>query len=164
MEHSRTRRGLIKGALVAATSGAMAGPSTAPTGERGIGGFDHVAVPLRNASAMAAFYRALGLTVNETDRVCSVHFGDQKINFHQPALWKSKTFTLRASAAKPPCGDFCFVWEGSMDSLRVTLKRARADIEEGPVERTGGRAGGTVGMSVYVRDPDGNLVEFILYP
>jgi len=130
-----------------------------------VSGFDHVAAPMRNSAAMVRFYRALGFRVNEGERICSVHFGDQKINFHRPALWQSDGFTLRAPLARPPCGDFCFVWDGSADALTAQLDRAGAEVIEGPVAREGGRAGGTAtGTSWYVRDPDGNLLEFIVYP
>jgi len=130
-----------------------------------VSGFDHVAAPMRNSAAMVRFYRALGFRVNEGERICSVHFGDQKINFHRPALWQSDGFTLRAPSARPPCGDFCFVWDGSADALTAQLDRAGAKVIEGPVAREGGRAGGTAtGTSWYVRDPDGNLLEFIVYP
>ena len=130
----------------------------------GVSGFDHVATPMRNSDAMVRFYRELGFQVKEGARICSVHFGDHKINFHRPTLWQSDAFKLRASAAKPPCGDFCFVWDGSADALTERLDRAGAEVIEGPVERQGGRAGGTAkGTSWYVRDPDGNLLEFIIY-
>ena len=102
-------------------------------------GFDHVAVPMQNSDAMVRFYRHLGFTVRSGTRICSVHFGDHKIHFHRPTLWQSEAFTLRASAAKPPCGDFCFVWGGSPDTLRARLDRAGVEIVEGPVERQGGR-------------------------
>ena len=69
--------------------------------------------------------------------------------------------TNRAPAAVPPCGDFCFVWEGTAEALKVTLDRAAAKIELGPVPRQGGRR--KTGSSVYVRDPDGNLLEFMIY-
>ena len=129
-----------------------------------IAGFDHVAVPMRDAERMVAFYRALGFHVNEGEAICSVHVGDHKINFHRPSLWQRKTFALKAPGAMPPCGDFCFVWEGSMTALRRTLNAAGAPIIEGPSERQGGRDGGrATGTSVYVRDPDQNLVEFIVY-
>ncbi len=127
-------------------------------------GFDHVAVPMRNTDAMIGFYRSLGLRVNEGERICSVHFGDNKINFHRPALWQDQRFTLRAPAAQPPCGDFCFVWDGGEEGLLETLRRAGAEIVIGPVERQGGRDGGEAsGTSRYTRDPDGNLLEFIIY-
>ncbi|HUF75696.1 MAG TPA: hypothetical protein VMM35_05425, partial [Longimicrobiales bacterium] len=101
--------------------------------------------------------------VREGPQIVSIHFADQKINFHRPPLWQSATFTLRASAARPPCGDFCWVWRGSREALVAALERAGAAIEvEG--QRTGGRDGGdAVGQSTYTRDPDGNLLEFIRY-
>ena len=83
------------------------------------------------------------------------------INFHRPELWQ-RDFSLRASAALPPCGDLCLVWRGSEESLLALLHGADAHVEEGPVEREGGRR--AVGSSIYVRDPDGNLVEFLAYP
>ena len=129
-----------------------------------ITGFDHVAVPMRNSEAMVRFYRALGLQVNEGERICSVHFGDHKINFHRPGLWQNNSFTLRASGARPPCGDFCFVWNGTDEALGDRIARAEAEIVEGPVDRRGGRDGGrATGISRYTRDPDGNLLEFIIY-
>jgi lactoylglutathione lyase len=124
-------------------------------------GFDHVAVPMQNTDAMVAFYRALGLQMNDTPTAVSVYIGDQMINFHRPSRWQNPADTLRAPAARPPCGDFCFVWEGSEESLKATLSRAGAKVELGPVERSGGRR--KTGTSYYVRDPDGNLLEFMLY-
>jgi catechol 2,3-dioxygenase-like lactoylglutathione lyase family enzyme len=116
---------------------------------------------MQNTDAMLAFYRGLGWEVRENANLCSVYFGDNMINFHRPALWQSGTFTLRAPAAKPPCGDLCFVWEGTADSLKAMLDRAGAKIFEGPVGRQGGRK--KAASSVYVRDPDGNLLEFMIY-
>jgi catechol 2,3-dioxygenase-like lactoylglutathione lyase family enzyme len=126
-----------------------------------IRGFDHVALPMRNTEAMLTFYRALGLQVTEGADACSVYIGDQMINFHRPALWQRETFTLRAPAAKPPCGDLCFVWDGAPAALKAMLDRAAAKIVEGPVARQGGRKKSA--SSVYVRDPDGNLLEFMIY-
>ena len=129
-----------------------------------ISGFDHVAAPMRDTEAMVRLYRALGLRVNERRGICSVHFGDHKINFHRPRVWQDPSVGLRAPAAVPPCGDFCFVWDGTEQALAEMLERAGADVELGPVERQGGRGGGSVGgTSWYTRDPDGNLLEFILY-
>ena len=126
--------------------------------------FDHVAVPMQNTDEMVRFYRALGFEVMEGERICSVHFGDCKINFHRPATWQDESFTLRAPAAEPPCGDFCFVWDGTQSALLNALERAGAQVIVGPVDRTGGRNGGTAnGISHYIRDPDDNLLEFIVY-
>jgi catechol 2,3-dioxygenase-like lactoylglutathione lyase family enzyme len=128
----------------------------------GIQGFDHVAVPMQNTDAMLAFYRAIGMQVVENAQAISVYVGNnQMINFHRPAAWQRETFTLRAPAAKPPCGDFCFVWSGTAESLKAMLDKAGAKIVEGPVARQGGRR--AAASSVYVRDPDGNLLEFMIY-
>jgi catechol 2,3-dioxygenase-like lactoylglutathione lyase family enzyme len=116
---------------------------------------------MQNTDAMLAFYRGLGFEVRENAVACSVYIGDQMINFHLPATWKRETFTLRAPAAKPPCGDLCFVWEGTPEALKAMLDHAGAKVEEGPVARQGGRKKSA--SSVYVRDPDGNLLEFMIY-
>jgi catechol 2,3-dioxygenase-like lactoylglutathione lyase family enzyme len=134
-------------------------------------GLDHVALPSQNPIAMMTFYQALGFTVPaeelwrdvENPRL-SIHFGDQKINLHEPSQWQDPGFTLRGPSARPGCGDLCFVWQGTLDALLANLQRAGAVIEAGPVERLGGRNGGqTKGISVYTRDPDANLLEFIIY-
>ena len=126
-----------------------------------IRGFDHVSLPMENVDAMVAFYRSLGLDVAETPHVVSVYVGTQMINLHRPEVWRREAFSLRAPAAKPPCGDLCFVWDGSAESLRTLLRAAGAEILEGPVARQGGRR--APASSVYVRDPDGNLLEFMIY-
>jgi len=129
------------------------------TGE--IRGIDHVSFPMQDTEAMVAFYRSLGFEVAEHPHVVSVYAGDQMINLHRRETWQKKGFTLRAPAATPPCGDLCFVWEGSPESLHGLLDEAGVEIIEGPVAREGGRQAGA--SSVYVRDPDGNLVEFMIY-
>jgi len=126
-----------------------------------IRGFDHVSLPMQRTDEMVAFYRALGLDVAEHPHVVSVYAGDQMINLHRPETWQRTGFTLRAPGAAPPCGDLCFVWEGAADELRTLLRAAGAEIVEGPAARTGGRR--TEGTSVYARDPDGNLLEFLTY-
>ena len=143
-------------------AGALAAARSTPAQAAGtIRGFDHVALPMQNTDAMLAFYRGLGLEVRENAAACSVYIGDQMINFHRPATWQRESFTLRAPAAKPPCGDLCFVWEGTPEALKAMLDRAGAKIVEGPVGRQGGRKKSA--SSVYVRDPDGNLLEFMIY-
>src|SRR5580692_4937509 len=91
--------------------GVIAGSAAVSAQQTGsIRGFDHVALPMQNTDAMIAFYRALGLQVAENAQAVSVYIGMQMINFHRPATWQRDSFTLRAPAAKPPCGDLCFVW------------------------------------------------------
>ena len=132
-----------------------------PDHEGGIASFDHVSLPLHHTEAMVTFYRALGLDVAEKQHLVSVYVGDQMINFHRPEIWQREGFTLRALAATPPCGDLCVVWEGSAEALAAMLDAAGVDVIEGPVDREGGRRADA--SSVYVRDPDGNLLEFLIY-
>ena len=153
MKPKSSRRAFLQGVTAAGAARAQQNGA--------IRGFDHVALPMQNVDAMLAFYRGLGLRVNEGAGACSVYIGDQMINFHRPATWQRESFTLRAPAARPPCGDLCFVWEGGPDTLKAMLDRAGAKVIEGPVGRQGGRR--KAGSSVYVRDPDGNLLEFLIY-
>jgi catechol 2,3-dioxygenase-like lactoylglutathione lyase family enzyme len=60
----------------------------------------------------------------------------------------------------PGNSDLCFVWDGPIDGAIAHLRERGVAIELGPVERTGVRGDG---MSVYFRDPDGSLLEFISY-
>ena len=129
MQPSTSRRQLLRGVLAASSGGA---PLAAESPGR-IRGFDHVALPIQNTEAMLGFYRGLGLSVTENANAVSVYIGDQMINFHRPALWQREAFTLRAPAARPPCGDLCFVWEGTPESLMAMLDRAGAKVIEGPM-------------------------------
>jgi catechol 2,3-dioxygenase-like lactoylglutathione lyase family enzyme len=153
-----SRRRFLK--RVIAGTGVAVGPAVAAQ-SAGVRGFDHVALPMQNVDAMVAFYRALGFEVEENPQLCVARFGTQMINFHRPALWQRENFTLRAAKATPPCGDLCFVWDGTAASLKAALDRVPVKVEEGPVNRVGGRR--INGSSLYVRDPDGNLLEFIIY-
>src|SRR5215471_7640226 len=148
----KSRRRFVKTIVGAA---AIGGAELQGQGINRVSGFDHVAVPMQNTDAMVAFYRRLGFQMSENANAVSVYVGSQMINFHRPTRWQDATFTLRAPAAKPPCGDFCFVWNGSAAELKMMLERAGVKIELGPVDRPGGRR--KTGSSTYVRDPDGNL-------
>lgn len=132
-----------------------------------ISGFDHVALPTDRPEEMIEFYARLGFAVPDVDEwreagmpFFSVSIGSQKINFHTPAMWRNPDFQLRGPSATPGCGDLCFVWEGGSRSLERVLEAAGAPVIMGPIELRGARGKGT---SVYVRDPDENLLEFIIY-
>ena len=134
-------------------------------------GMDHVAIPAGDPEALMAFYRTLGFAIVHEAEWRSGEFpmfaiacGDQKINVHDPKLWQNPKFDLRGPTAEPGCGDFCFVWDGTPEAAADAIVAAGADVIEGPAERVGGRGVGTdTGVSVYCRDPDGNLVELISY-
>jgi catechol 2,3-dioxygenase-like lactoylglutathione lyase family enzyme len=138
-----------------------------------VDGFDHAAVPTANAIRFLEFYKGLGFGIEGEEALrsgaapfFSITFGDNKINVHseQLAANRGNPEYLRGPTAEPGCGDFCFVWSGGMDALLEHLESVGVDVIEGPVPRIGGRAGGTgQGLSVYLRDPDDNLLEFISY-
>jgi catechol 2,3-dioxygenase-like lactoylglutathione lyase family enzyme len=139
----------------------------------GVSGFDHVALPTANAERFLAFYRKLGFGIEGEEEwragkypIFAIKFGDNKINVHPEAMvaMRGEPFYLRGPAAEPGCGDICFVWVGGVDALLRQLRDAQVDVIEGPVPRVGGRDTRSAGgVSVYVRDPDENLLEFISY-
>ncbi|HLF79512.1 MAG TPA: VOC family protein [Dehalococcoidia bacterium] len=136
-----------------------------------VASFDHAAIPTAKPEEMIAFYKKLGFSVvNEEEwrqgkaRAFAFAFGDSKINVHPPAVWQNTAFTLRGPSALPGCGDFCFVWDGTIEEAKAMLDAAGAEIIVGPVQRDGGRGlGRTIGTSLYTRDPDQNLLEFMVY-
>jgi catechol 2,3-dioxygenase-like lactoylglutathione lyase family enzyme len=162
MTRAMSRRSFV--AQVAAAGTVAASGATTVSAQPGnkVRGFDHVALPMLNTDGMLAFYRRLGFEMRESPAAVSVYIGSQMINFHRPSRWQDASFTLRAPSAKPPCGDLCFVWGGTAGELKTWLDGAGAKVEEGPVPRQGGRKAN--GSSVYIRDPDGNLLEFMIYP
>jgi catechol 2,3-dioxygenase-like lactoylglutathione lyase family enzyme len=136
-----------------------------------IAAFDHAVIPTAQPDEMIAFYKRLGFSVVGEQEwregkalMFSFAFGNAKINVHPPAVWQSGKFTLRGPTAVPGCGDFCFVWDGTVEQAAELISSAGAEVIEGPVSRVGGKAAGTAsGTSVYTRDPDGNLLELSTY-
>ena len=155
------RRFVRRAAIVAAAARGTTAMAQGQAPANRVGGYDHVALPMQNTDAMVAFYRKLGFDIRESAAAVSVYAGRNMINFHRPARWQDAKFTLRAPAARPPCGDLCFVWDGTAAQLKAWLDTAGARVEEGPVPRQGGRKAD--GSSTYIRDPDRNLLEFIIY-
>ena len=162
MKSGISRRRFVSRVAAAGAAAAAGGVKAMAQPANRVRGFDHVAVPMQNTEAMSTFYRRLGFEMRESAAAVSVYVGGQMINFHRPSRWQDASFRLRAPSAKPPCGDFCFVWDGTAAALKAWLDGAGAKVEEGPVPRQGGRK--AEGSSVYVRDPDGNLLEFMIYP
>ena len=95
---------------------------------------------MQDTDAMIAFYRALGFDINEQPHVVSVYAGDQMINLHRPATWQRAGFTFRAPNAQPPCGDLCFVWDGTPDALPRPSRRGGSGDRRGTGRRA--RVGG----------------------
>ena len=115
---------------------------------------DHLVLPVSDIDAIAMFYTTcLGMEKRTfgDDRV-ALHFGDQKINLH-PAGWD---YEPKARVSIAGSADLCFIVSESVESLRTKLVQLGVEIIEGPVMRTG--ATGRL-RSIYIRDPDGNLIE-----
>ena len=115
---------------------------------------DHIVLTAASIGATCDFYtRALGIRVEtfEGGRTALI-FGEQKINLHEVG----REFTPRARAATAGSGDFCLLTETPLDAVIAHLREVGVAIEVGPVRKTG--ATGPL-ISVYFRDPDGNLVE-----
>jgi catechol 2,3-dioxygenase-like lactoylglutathione lyase family enzyme len=120
---------------------------------------DHMVIAVSDWERSNAFYRdVLGADLVELDRGrWAYRFGEQQLNVHGP----SSTPSPRAlRPVEPGNSDLCFLWAGPIGDAVQHLSEAGVAIEEGPTRRTGARGEGT---SVYFRDPDGSLLEFISY-
>jgi len=122
---------------------------------------DHIVLTTRDKDACIRFYRdVLGMELvkfrTPTEERLALSFGAQKINLHE---W-GKEFTPRAHVAVPGSLDLCFIAGVSLEAVMDRLKKNNVAIIEGPVAKTG--AQGPI-RSVYVRDPDLNLVEISVY-
>ena len=114
---------------------------------------DHIVLTVASIEATAAFYeRALGFQVRRADGRVALHFGPHKFNLHQ----SGHEFEPRAGHVMPGSADFCLISDEPVESLAQRLASLGIPIEQGPVARTGAVH---PLVSVYFRDPDGNLVE-----
>ena len=122
---------------------------------------DHIVLTTRDTAACIRFYtEVLGMKLvrfrTPGGERLSFNFGAQKINLHE---W-GKEFEPRAHVAVPGSLDLCFIASTSLDEVVKNFANAKIGIIEGPVARTGAKG---AMRSVYVRDPDLNLVEVSVY-
>ena len=130
-------------------------------------GLDHIAFPIADVERTIDFYRRLGFTIDDAayregrSKIFSVRVGSaNKINMHPPGL--AERITLRGPTATPGCADVCFVWEGTFDDCLKMLTDAGVPLAAPPMEGGGTRPGVTA-RRLYVRDPDENLLEWMIY-
>src|SRR5215831_2989468 len=123
-----------------------------------IDAIDHLVLTVRDLQVAVAFYtRVLGMeevTFDAERRALA--FGTQKINLHEAG----REFEPKAAAPTPGSADLCFVTTSAPSAVLAHLKSHGVDVVDGPVARTGAR--GPI-VSVYFRDPDGNLLEVSSY-
>ena len=121
--------------------------------------FDHCVIHVSEWRRSNAFYsEVLGAEiVGDPDGVAMYRFGEQQLNLHGPGLEPEPVARL---PVQPGGSDLCFVWPGPIEAAIDHLGAHHVEVELGPVRRRGARGEGT---SVYFRDPDGSLLEFISY-
>ena len=115
---------------------------------------DHMVLTVRDIPASVDFYtRVLGMreVIFGEDRR-ALAFGRNKLNLHQVG----REFEPKAAHPAPGAIDLCLLVRTPIAEVLRQLAAQGVPIESGPVERTGAR--GPI-LSVYVRDPDGNLIE-----
>lgn len=118
---------------------------------------DHFVLTTKNLRECLHFYRdVLDMRVAEKDGRYALFFGASKVNIHQ------KPAEFLPAAQNPQYGslDFCLVVEETVETLAQELREKGVAIELGPVGRHGARG---AMQSIYLRDPDGNLVELCHY-
>jgi catechol 2,3-dioxygenase-like lactoylglutathione lyase family enzyme len=120
--------------------------------------FDHCVVHVSDWERSNAFYRdVLGAELVERGAGWAYRFGDQQLNLHGPGV---EAEPVARDPVRPGNSDLCFRWDGPIEAAVEHLERHDVPVELGPVTRYGARGAGT---SVYFRDPDGSLLEFIAY-
>ena len=115
---------------------------------------DHIVITTANLERCLEFYvNALGMQLERfgAGRL-ALRFGDHKFNVHPPGFDAG----IKARIPTPGSLDLCFLAAIPLDEVIARLRAHGIPIEEGPIERTGARF---PIRSVYVRDPDGNLIE-----
>jgi len=119
---------------------------------------DHLVLTVKNIQATCEFYsQVLGMEVVSfgSDRK-ALKFGGQKINLHQVG----QEFEPKAQQPTPGSADLCLITETPLTQILYDLKSYGIAVEEGIVSRTGAK--GAI-LSLYLRDPDGNLLEISNY-
>lgn len=119
-----------------------------------IANIDHIVLTTGDLEKCVDFYtRVLGMKLERFgEGRIALRFGDQKFNVHPPG------FDAGIKARRPTPGslDLCFLADRPLEEVVARLRQHGVAIEEGPVTRTGARF---PIRSVYVRDPDENLIE-----
>jgi catechol 2,3-dioxygenase-like lactoylglutathione lyase family enzyme len=119
---------------------------------------DHCVIHVSDWERSNAFYRdVIGAEIVPRGAGFAYRFGDCQLNCHGPGV---KAEPVARLPVAPGNSDVCFEWDGPIADAIAHLARAKVLIELGPIARNGAKGRGT---SVYFRDPDGSLMEFLSY-
>jgi catechol 2,3-dioxygenase-like lactoylglutathione lyase family enzyme len=119
---------------------------------------DHCVIHVSDWERSNAFYGGvIGAEVIPRGPGFAYRLGDRQLNVHGPGV---DAHPLAQDPVRPGNSDLCFRWDGAIEDAVAHLERHGIAVELGPVPRAGALGDGT---SVYFRDPDGSLMEFIAY-
>ena len=117
---------------------------------------DHIVITTSNIDKCLQFYENIGFKSKVKNEHCQIFAGDFKINVHI----RGKELSPHAQNVQVGSADICFEIKGSIEDFKKNLENKSLTIELGIVERIG--VNGSM-KSIYLRDPDGNLIEFCSY-
>jgi len=119
---------------------------------------DHVVIAVSDTGRSNAFYRdVVGLEIVTKGDGFAYFPENLRLNVHSSEI---SPYPVADVPVRPGGSDLCFVWDGPIEEAVGHLERHGVPIVEGPVPREGAAGDG---RSVYFRDPDGSLLEFISY-
>jgi catechol 2,3-dioxygenase-like lactoylglutathione lyase family enzyme len=119
---------------------------------------DHCVIKVTEWERSNKFYtQVMGAELVTRPVGFAYRFGDKQLNVHGPGVSPAEVARL---PVQPGNSDLCFEWSGPIEDAIVHLERHGVAVERGPMQRFGAKGPGT---SVYFRDPDGSLMEFMSY-
>lgn len=125
----------------------------------GVKKLDHCVIHVADWERANRFYKdVLGAEILPRQSGFTYKIGDILLNCHGPGI--TPNLVAKVPVA-PGNSDLCFEWDGTIDDAAAHLTQYGVAIERGPIATRGVKGEAT---SVYFRDPDGSLLEFMVYP